>query len=229
MDKKFVVEALAELKPVEFPIRATGETADHFLLGGYGHVWGDVTQKDLYGEYFTPQSDLVPSLAPVKLIFFDHALFYGPDGEPFDHALGKAAEENTFTDDVGKWVAAVLDKREKYVDEVMELVDLKALGWSSGSVYHLVKTRRDGWMERWPVVEYSLTPTPAEPRIGNVVQVDDVGPIRAAYKAAGLRFVLERGEVEAEVEAEGLESEGGDDGRAERVARARLQLLKMRR
>jgi HK97 family phage major capsid protein len=46
---------------------------------------------------------------------------------------------------------------------VVQLVEKGALGWSSGSVGHL--TRRSGKsITQWPIVELSLTPTPAEPR-----------------------------------------------------------------
>jgi hypothetical protein len=38
------------------------------------------------------------------------------------------------------------------------------LGWSSGSIPHMVDATPDGRILMWPIVEGSLTPTPAEPQ-----------------------------------------------------------------
>jgi phage head maturation protease len=66
-------------------------------------------------------------------------------------------------DEVGIWIEAELDRHKAYVDYVVQLVEKGALGWSSGSVGHL--TRRSGKsITQWPIIEMSLTPTPAEPR-----------------------------------------------------------------
>src|SRR4030095_10404050 len=66
-------------------------------------------------------------------------------------------------DEYGLWVEAELDRHKAYVDFVLQLVERGALGWSSGSVGHL--TRRNGKsITQWPIIEVSLTPTPAEPR-----------------------------------------------------------------
>ena len=63
---------------------------------------------------------------------------------------------------------------------VKRLVDRGILNWSSGSLPHLVEVATDGYIKRWPVVEGSLTPTPAEPR------QTDVQTIKSAYDALGL-------------------------------------------
>jgi hypothetical protein len=194
-------------------IKLLDETDEHFIVGGYGHVWGDVATKDLAGDYFTPESDLVPELAPVKLIFYDHALFKGPDGVKFDDPLGLAPEHETKTDEVGKWIRAQLFKRTQWVDAVMELVEKGVLAWSSGSIPHLVKREADGFLKRWPVVEYTLTPTPCEPRS------TDISRLKAGYQAAGLEWLKE---LDATLDAEGLVSEG------EEVTRLAIENERMR-
>jgi hypothetical protein len=72
---------------------------------------------------------------------------------------------------------------------VLELVDQGALGWSSGSLPHLVDVATDGYIRRWPIVEGSLTPTPAEPRYTDVVAV------KAAFTALGLSTDLIEGGI----------------------------------
>ena len=190
-----------ELKSA-YAIKLISETDDYYTVGGYGHVWGDAEHKDLAGDYFTPDSELMSNLVPQKLIFFDHTLGINPDGERFDNDLGLAAENETKIDNVGKWVQAQLDKRKKYVEAVMILVKEGVLAWSSGAVPHLVKRAKDGWLKRWPVAEFTLTTTPCEPRHTNINQ------LRMAYKAAGLELLLQEAKTET---AQGPQSDGGQD------------------
>ena len=83
-------------------------------------------------------------------------------------------------DETGLWAEAQLDLRKRYVQAVRKLVERGSLSWSSGSLPHLVEVNGDGRIKRWPIVEGSLTPTPAEPRN------TDVNALRSAYKALGL-------------------------------------------
>ncbi len=84
------------------------------------------------------------------------------------------------TDATGVWAEAQLDLRKRYVRTVQKLVRKGILGWSSGSLPHLVEVADDGHIKRWPIVEGSLTPTPAEPRR------TDVHTLKSAYAALGL-------------------------------------------
>jgi hypothetical protein len=70
------------------------------------------------------------------------------------------------------------------VRAVQRLVEQGRLNWSSGSLPHLVEVAADGRIKRWPIVEGSLTPAPAEPRR------TDARTIKSAYEAAGLRSEL---------------------------------------
>src|SRR5690606_23868955 len=82
--------------------------------------------------------------------------------------------------DTGLWAEAQLDLRHSYVRAVHHLIDRGILGWSSGSLPHLVHVEPAGEIRRWPIVEGSLTPPPAEPRR------TDVHTIKSAYAALGL-------------------------------------------
>lgn len=83
-------------------------------------------------------------------------------------------------DEVGLWAVAQLDLHKKFAEAVLELVQEGALHWSSGSLAHLVEVGSDGKIKRWPLVEGSLTPTPAEPR------KTDIFAIKTAYEELGL-------------------------------------------
>lgn len=139
-------------------------------VGGYGVIFGG---EDLEGEQFAADTDYMPDLVPVKLVLYDHAF-----GE-VKHIIGQAAEK---IDEIGIWVEAQLDRSREYVEAVIELVEKGVLGWSSGSVGRLVE--RDGkYIKRWPIVEYSLTPTPAEPRTLGVERIKKLAEANPDLKA----------------------------------------------
>lgn len=147
---------------------------DNGRVGGYLVVWGDDARRDLQGEFFSPQTDLGLSWYPRRPVLYQHGL----DGALGPELIGQI--EAMQPDSVGLWVEAQLDLRRRWARAVLDLVRQGALGWSSGSLPHLVEVEADGHIRRWPIVEGSLTPTPAEPRYTDAVAV------KAAYQALGL-------------------------------------------
>jgi HK97 family phage major capsid protein len=143
-------------------------------VGGYLVVWGDASQPDLQGEYFTPDTDLGLDWYPRRPVLYHHGL----DGDLGPVMIGQI--EVMQPDHTGVWVEAQLDMRSRWARAVLDLVQRDALGWSSGSLPHLVDVAPDGHIRRWPVVEGSLTPSPAEPRYTDAVAV------KAAFQALGL-------------------------------------------
>lgn len=141
-------------------------------VAGYGVVFGG---KDLEGETFEKSTDFMLELAPTKPIYYDHAL--QPE---VTHPLGVTLKATI--DDVGIWVEAQLERSKRYVNEVLKLVGEGVIGWSSGSVGHLV--RREGkTIKRWPIIEFSLTPTPAEPRTLGVERLKSIAEAHPELKA----------------------------------------------
>lgn len=146
-------------------------TPDTATVAGYGVIYGGA---DLEGESFSPDTNFMLELAPTKLVLYDHSL-----GE-VKHVIGKTSLVEP--DEFGLWVEAELDRHKSYVEMVLKLVEQGALGWSSGSVGHL--TRRNGKsITQWPIVELSLTPTPAEPRTLGVELIKSLAAVDASYQA----------------------------------------------
>ncbi|MBN1963468.1 MAG: phage major capsid protein [Anaerolineae bacterium] len=143
-------------------------------IGGYLIVWGDGRHKDLHGEFFTPQTDLALDWFAQRPVLYQHGL----DGAVKAALIGVI--DTLRPDAHGVWAEAQLDLRQRYVRAVLELIARGVLAWSSGSLPHLVEVLPDGQITRWPVVEGSLTPTPAEPRRTTVQAV------KSAYEALGL-------------------------------------------
>jgi HK97 family phage major capsid protein len=167
-------------------------------VGGYLIVWGSREQRDLQGEYFTPETELGLEWYDQRPVLYHHGL----DGSLKAAVIGTI--DTLLADETGVWAEAQLDLRKRYVRTVQKLVDKGVLGWSSGSLPHLVKVAADGHIERWPIVEGSLTPAPAEPRR------TDVHTIKSAYQALG----LDTGwlEIDEDMQADGSQT-ATTDGR----------------
>lgn len=142
-------------------------------IGGYLVVWGSPQQRDLQGEYFTPQSELGLDWYDQRPVLYHHGL----DGTVKGEVIGVITSLKA--DDTGLWAEAQLDMRKRYVAAVLNLVEKGVLGWSSGSLPQLADVAADGWIRCWPIVEGSLTPTPAEPRF------TEVSTIKAVYQSLG--------------------------------------------
>lgn len=120
---------------------------------------GPIAGKDFDGEHFESDVDLCLP-------------WFGETGRPllYGHGLNPATKTEVVGRQVsldlrddGYWVQQELDKRSRYRDRIGKLVEQGALSFSSGAMPHLVQTTKDGKITRWPWVETSLTPTPANP------------------------------------------------------------------
>ena len=150
---------LDTIKSLPQSVKAIGD----YMVKGKGIVYGGF---DLTKDRFTPDTDLGGSRPFEGMpVFYDHAL----GGIKSQIGMVKAW---TPTDD-GIDVEIELDRRHKYADHVMKLVESGALGLSTGAVSHLVERQpvKGGYeIKRWHVAEISLTPEPAEPRTATEVK-----------------------------------------------------------
>jgi phage head maturation protease len=138
-------------------------TADTAIVAGYGVIFGGA---DLEGDTFTKSTNYMLDLVPAKPVCYDHTM-----SAAVPHVIGTV--KSVTADETGLWVEAELKRSEDYVDAVLELINRGVIGWSSGSVPHLVR-REAKSITQWPVIEWSLTPTPAEPRTLGVERIKSV-------------------------------------------------------
>ena len=140
-------------------IKAT-RTADGLHVGGYLVRFSGPDALDLTGDHFSADTDFDREF-PTKLSgYFHHGM---------DNHFGKAklSKVDTRRDDFGIWAETILQERDEYEKFVADLAIAGKLGWSSGSAGHLVEREPSGKgykITKWPLVEASLTHTPAEPR-----------------------------------------------------------------
>lgn len=137
--------------------------------------------KDFDGEDFGPDTDIAADWFPSegRPVLYHHGL----DDALKTALVGRQIERQQT--DAGHWVKVQLDKRNRYFERISQMVADEALSFSSGAIPHLVQARKDGHIERWPWVELSLTPTPANP-LASVYSVKAADAIEhlAAVKAA---------------------------------------------
>ena len=129
-------------------------------IGALGIVYGG---KDLTGEEFTPDTYFGAHKGDGVDCLFHHSLpIKGIPQELTDHIFPAV---KVTPDELGLFVEVVLDMADEYEAKVYELAEAGKLGWSSGAAGHTVRKTADGIITRWPIVEFSLTPAPAESRM----------------------------------------------------------------
>jgi phage head maturation protease len=162
-------------------------------IGGYLVQFGDPTRKDIQGEFFSANTDFWSPEIGLKPVIYQHG---------FTKALGRRriGDVTCKVDEVGLWAEGQLKARSeyeaKYLPKILDMVKAGKLGWSSGSANHLVETDDSGQILSWPIVEASITPTPADPRTAVLplkalfpgrdaapVTIADVHRLAAAVKA----------------------------------------------
>lgn len=161
-------------------IKAVGSAG---RVGGYLVRFGDQpgNQKDLVGEYFSAKTYFGKEDGNGAYCLFHHSI-------PLRAGLEGLADRffqpiKTQRDNLGIWAETVLDLADAYERMVYELVQAGKLSWSSGSVPHMVRKADDGHILQWPIVEGSLTPTPAMPEMTRVQAVRVAPPFDAnAYR-----------------------------------------------
>jgi 2'-5' RNA ligase len=165
------------------------------IVQGIGVPYGGpmAGNKDLHGEAFSKATNLCPEWFGSK----PDATGAGKLSIPilYHHGLDetmKAEKVNTVpvgyisdykTTDKGVWYQGQLSKSNEYHKEVAQLIKDGKAFFSTSAPPHLVVRDTKGNIETWPVVEVSLTPTPAN----MFAKVEaDMGNIKAYYKAVGL-------------------------------------------
>ncbi len=142
---------------VNTAIKAQLDSSPDGWIEGYLVSWGNPNDTDLQGEFFTPRTEFCLDWFKDRPVLYHHGL----DSTTGLRKVGviKSIER----DDLGLWVKAQLDMRDRYARAVYDMVKANEFGWSSGSVDHLVQIASDGEIAVWPIIEGSVTPTPAQP------------------------------------------------------------------
>jgi HK97 family phage major capsid protein len=180
-------------------------------IGGYLVLFGDQKNTDLEGDFFTKQTDFGP---------FERSLVFYHHGQ--DATLKRTILDDNATlsvDDVGVWIEAQLDMRNAYEKEIFGAVKAGKMGWSSGTLPHLIDVKQWGnvyEIKRWYLgLDASITPIPAEPKTKVVplkslqtpeAQPEDANPSAGAVEQSEIENTKQTSTMEAEMSEQLLEA-----------------------
>lgn len=138
------------------------EGSDDIIEGLGIPFGGPFAGKDLHGDDFGPDTDLCLEWFDKRPLLFEH----GQDSKLQHSKIGTVINYNVTED--GVWVQAQLDKRAKYYKIVKQLIDAQGAGFSAGALDYLIKGSKSDpkHATRWPWIEMSITPIPANPLAG---------------------------------------------------------------
>ena len=145
-------------------------------VGTYCALWGDETRKDLTGEWFDPDTEEMTNIfdSVGKLpYFYNHTL----NEELKSTVIGVV--DKLVKDHVGLWYEAELKLANEYEEYVKKLLKDGKLKTSTQTFPVARRVAKSGRIERWPIVEISATPSPAEPRML------PVGTLKSAFTEIG--------------------------------------------
>jgi hypothetical protein len=150
-------------------------------VGSYLCIWGSPSKTDIVGEWFARDTQeltsIFDSIGRVPAIYH-HAM----DDTLKSLVIGSI--DTMKMDDTGLWIEAQILRRREYEKFIEPLLDQKVLGWSSGTLPMARRINKSsGKIERWPIVEASMTPQPAEYRMAHQWPVQN---LKSLYLKAGL-------------------------------------------
>jgi len=83
---------------------------------------------------------------------------------------------------IGRWVEALVEKRRKYAQYVVDMVNRGLLNFSSETASHWREVAESGEIKRWRTAGYTLTTHPMEPRLTGV------NALAKSFKSVGLEL-----------------------------------------
>ena len=148
-------------------------------VGSYCVLWGAPHVKDLTEEYFTRETEELTSI------------FDGVHRLPalYNHSLDSTMKSRVVgvvdtlkRDDIGLWYESQMKMSDEYDQLIMEMIRKGKLKTSTQTFPVARRVESDGRISRWPIVEITFTPTPAEPRMIPIQQ------LKSAYLEIGENF-----------------------------------------
>lgn len=156
-------------------VKSISEDDNYITIPVIGIPFGNKNQLDLHEQYFDESTET--GILNEVLVYYNHNQFFpaNDDVEELEKSaylarafkgriLGVARKEKTTEE--GIIYNIILDKREKYVNAIKEMVDDGLLDISSGAKYRELDSIQLGRISRWHTVELSFTPSPANPNAG---------------------------------------------------------------
>ena len=183
-------------------IKAAGDMELDVLLVPFG---GPLNGKDTDGQYFDASTVTQHEIYKTIPAYYYHG--YDPNGNPQGDPEVIGMMHYDHTDEKGHWYKAILDKASALARRIWEAAKKGLARASSGSIPHIVRdNKRNGHIDKWPVVEGSLIDEGDKRRPANAYAVA-LPVMKARYEKLNLAIpsdLDESGEQES--------PEAGDSG-----------------
>lgn len=137
----------------EISVKAV-QSGDDWILEVRGIPFGSPNNRDADGEYFDANTRIHEDKFPLPPVVYYHG--WKPGGGSMDSPeyIGKTLKAEKRAD--GWWFTVALDKGKQLAARVWDAArNLKAEA-SAGSVKHLARVRRDGYILEFPIAELTL-------------------------------------------------------------------------
>lgn len=156
-------------------LRVVSKTDDELRVANYimlyekpdleGHASNRTNRDGSKGEYFTPETEWKSSYTDSGVIHVDWE--HGADKSTPELAgqhgiIGYVDLKSIKEDEQGLFVERVLNRRNKYVSWLTDLIEQGYVGTSSQAISGRVKRADDGKIEQWPLMRDSLTVNPMQ-------------------------------------------------------------------
>ena len=154
-------------------LKAISKTDTELRVGNYMVLFGgrDLegvlsphrNQDGSAGEYFTKSTAFDSQYTETDLLAVDWEHGQGELGK--DDVLGRVDWKTARIDERGLFVERVLNRRNRYVQYLEELIEAGLIANSSEAVSEAVEKAANGEILRWPLRRDTLTVSPMEPRM----------------------------------------------------------------
>lgn len=192
-------------------LKAISSTDTELRVGNYMVLFGGRDLEGLAsprrnadgsrGEYFTKSTVFDSPYTDADLVAVDWEHGYDTLGK--DEVLGRVDWKTAKVDERGLFVERVLNRRNRYVQYLEELINAGLIGNSSEAVSEDVEKGEDGEIKRWPIRRDTLTATPMEPRMLNENVI-------TAVKALSQRYPALAAMIPAVTVSDGMDSQDGE-------------------
>lgn len=172
-------------------LKAISSTDTELRVGNYMVLFGgrDLegvmsprrNQDGSAGEYFTKSTAFDSQYTDVDLLAVDWEHGHRELGK--DEVLGRVDWKTARVDDKGLFVERVLNRRNRYVKYLEELIEAGLIGNSSEAVIDGVEKAPNGEIVRWPLRRDTLTVTPMEPRMISENAITAIKALSERYPA----------------------------------------------
>lgn len=160
-------------KSMNNALKAISRTDDELRVGNYMVLFGGRDLEGILsprrnadgsaGEYFTKSTIFDSQYTETDLLAVDWEHGQGELGK--DDVLGRVDWKTARIDERGLFVERVLNRRNRYVQYLEELIEAGLIANSSEAVSEAVEKAANGEILRWPLRRDTLTVSPMEPRM----------------------------------------------------------------